>query len=368
MSIPMVDLRAELPLVETAIRAGIDEVLKSGAFILGPITQALERDIAALCGTQHAVACASGTDALHLALRGLGIGPGDEVITTAFTFIGTAEAIAYVGATPVFVDVRADTFNIDPALVEAAITPRTRAIMPVHLYGRVCDMDALGEIARRRGLAIVEDCAQSIGSALAGRACGSFGAAGCFSFYPSKNLGAFGDAGMVTTDDDALADAMRALRNHGSRKQYHHDVIGYNSRLDEFQAVVLRAKLAHLADFNRARRAHAAGYSARLAGLPVVTPDLGPEGAHVFHQYTLRTPRRDALQAALKAAGIASAIYYPIALHRQAPFREACAALALPVTEQLCTEVLSLPMYPRLTDALLDEVCGAIRKFFGEPA
>jgi dTDP-4-amino-4,6-dideoxygalactose transaminase len=364
----MVDLRAELPLVESAIRAGIDEVLQSGAFILGPNTQALEREIAALCGTRHAIACASGTDALHLALRALGIGPGDEVITPAFTFIATAEAIAYVGATPVFVDVRADSFNIDPALVEAAITPATKAILPVHLYGRMCDVTALTDIARRHRLVIVEDCAQSIGSSLDGRACGSFGAAGCFSFYPSKNLGAFGDAGMVTTDDDALADAMRALRNHGSRKQYHHEVIGYNSRLDELQAVVLRAKLAHLAAFNRARRSHAAGYSARLAGVPVVTPDPGRDASHVFHQYTLRTPRRDALQAALKAAGIASAIYYPIPLHRQAPFREAYGAVSLPVTEQLCMEVLSLPMYPRLTDALLDEVCGVIRGFFGEPA
>lgn len=361
MTIPMVDLRAELPLVEEAIRAGIDDVLRSGQFILGPHTQALERDIAALCGTRHAVACASGTDALHLALRALGVGPGDEVITTAFTFIGTAEAIAYVGATPVFVDVRADTFNIDPEAIEAAVTSRTRAILPVHLYGRMADMATLGAIAERHGLHVVEDCAQSIGAALGARACGSFGAAGCFSFYPSKNLGAFGDAGMVTTDDDSLADAMRALRNHGSSRQYHHDVIGYNSRLDEFQAVVLRAKLVHLGAFNAARRAHAAAYTDRLRGLPLVLPDPGPEGAHVFHQYTVRTPRRDALQAALRAAGIASAIYYPVPLHRQTPFREAHARLVLPVTEALSAEVLSLPMYPRLTEALIDEVCAVIR-------
>jgi dTDP-4-amino-4,6-dideoxygalactose transaminase len=362
MTIPMVDLRAELPLVEEAIRSGLGAVLQSGQFILGPNTEALERDIAALCGTRHAVACASGTDALHLALRGLGVGPGDEVIAPAFTFIGTAEAIAYVGATPVFVDVRADTFNIDPDAVERALTPRTRAILPVHLYGRVADMAPLVALARDRGVHLVEDCAQSIGAALDGRRCGAFGVAGCFSFYPSKNLGAFGDAGMVATSDDALVEALRTLRNHGSRRQYLHEVIGYNSRLDEFQAVVLRAKLPHLEAFNRARRAHAAAYAARLGDLPLILPDPGPAGAHVFHQYTIRTPRRDEVQAALRVAGIASAVYYPIPLHRQAPFREACAHVSLPVSETLATEVLSLPMYPRLTEALIDEVCAVIRR------
>lgn len=359
--IPMVDLRAEVPLFEGELLRAFGEVLRSGQYILGPNTRALEGEVAAYCGARHAVACASGTDALHLALRALGIGPGDEVVTTAFTFIGTAEAIVYTGATPVFADVREDTFNLDPAAVAAAITPRTRAILPVHLYGRLADMAGIAAVAERAGVPIVEDCAQSIGAARGGRRCGTFGAAGCFSFYPSKNLGAFGDAGMVTTDDDALADAVRALRNHGSRRQYEHEVVGFNSRLDELQAVALRAKLPHLASFNRLRREHAAAYAERLRGLPLALPDPGDEGEHVFHQYTVRTPRRDEVRSALEAAGIASAVYYPIPVHRQKPFAAACAGLSLPVTERLAREVLSLPMYPRLTAGLIDEVCAVIR-------
>jgi dTDP-4-amino-4,6-dideoxygalactose transaminase len=357
----MVDLRAELPLIEAEIVRGFQEVLQSSAYILGPHTQALERDLAAFCGTHHAIACASGTDALHLALRALGVGPGDEVITPAFTFVATAEAIVQAGATPVFVDVRPETFNIDPELAAAAVTSRTRAILPVHLYGRVAELARLRELVDRHGLHLVEDCAQSIGAALDGRRCGSVGQAGCFSFYPSKNLGAYGDAGLVTTSDDALAGTLRALRNHGSRRPYHHDVVGFNSRLDELQAVVLRAKLAHLEAFNSQRRAHAAAYAAGLRGLPLTLPDPGPPGAHVFHQYTVCTPRRDAVRAALADAGIASAIYYPIPLHRQAPFRDAWAHRSLPVSETLAAEVLSLPMYPRLTAASIDEVCTVIR-------
>ena len=357
----MVDLRAELPLYADAIRAGFDAVLDSGRFVLGPQAEALEREVASRCGVAHAVACNSGTDALHLALRALGVGPGDEVITAGFTFIGTAEAIVHAGATPVFVDVRADTFNLDADALEAAITPRTRAILPVHLFGRVADMPVVLDVARRRGLHVVEDAAQAIGAALDGRACGAFGDAGCFSFYPSKNLGACGDGGMAVTDDAALAERLRILRNHGSRETYRHEAIGWNSRLDELQAVVLRAKLPHLDAFNAARRRHAEGYAARLRGLPLALPDPGTAGAHVFHQYTVRTPRRDALRAALSAAGIASAVHYPVPLHRQAPFAAACAEVSLPVCETLASEVLSLPMYPLLTDRELDRVADVVR-------
>jgi len=362
VNIPMVDLRAELPLYAAELRAGMDAVLASGRFILGTQSEALEGEIASRCGVAHAVACNSGTDALHLALRGLGVGPGDEVIAPAFTFIGTAEAIVHAGATPVFVDVRADTFNIDPAAIEAAITPRTRAIVPVHLYGRIADMPAIGRLAQARGLYVVEDGAQAIGAALDGRPCGAHGDAGCLSFYPSKNLGAAGDGGMVVTGDAALADRLRMLRNHGSRATYVHESIGWNSRLDELQAVVLRVKLAHLDRFNAARRRHAEGYAARLRGLPLELPDPGPPGEHVFHQYTVRTPRRDDLHAALTAAGVASAIHYPIPLHRQTPFAAAYAAASLPVCERLASEVLSLPMYPMLTEQQLDRVAAVVRE------
>jgi dTDP-4-amino-4,6-dideoxygalactose transaminase len=362
MTIPMVDLRAELPLYVDEVRAGFDAVLASGQFILGPQVQALEREVASRCGVGHAVACASGTDALHLALRALDVGPGDEVITSAFTFIGTAEAIAYTGATAVFVDVQPDTFNVDPAAVATAITPRTRAILPVHLYGRVADMPVLAELAQRHRLHVVEDCAQSIGAALDGRRCGAFGDAGCLSFYPSKNLGACGDGGMVVTDNGVLAERLRALRNHGSRVPYRHEEIGWNSRLDELQAVVLRAKLRHLDAFTAARRRHAAGYAARLRGLPLALPDPGPPDAHVFHQYTVRTPRREIVRAALATAGIASAVYYTIPLHRQPPFAAAWARASLPVSEALASEVLSLPMYPQLTEGHLDRVCAVVRE------
>jgi dTDP-4-amino-4,6-dideoxygalactose transaminase len=361
----MLDLKAEYALFEPELTQSLLAVLQSGQFILGPQAGALEREVAAYCGVEHGVAVANGTDAIHLALRALGIGPGDEVIAPAFTFIGTTEPIAYAGATPVFVDVDAATFNLDPAAVERAITPRTRAIIAVHLFGQCADLERLKSLCDRHAIALVEDCAQSIGADWKGRRCASWGAAGCFSFYPSKNLGAYGDAGMVVTSDARLAEELRVLRNHGSRARYHHHVIGYNCRLDDMQAAILRVKLKHLDRLNALRREKAQGYARRLGGSGLILPREHGHGLHVYHQYTVRSPRRDAIKAALDAAGIGSMIYYPIPLHQQDVYAQAGAGLSLPRSEQVAAEVLSLPMFPMLTDAQQDRVAevvlGALR-------
>lgn len=361
MTIPMLDLKAEYLLFREELLRRLSETLDSTQFILGPNVQALEREVAAQVGAAHAVGCASGTDALHLALRALGIGPGDEVITSPFTFIGTSEAISYTGATPVFVDIDADTFNIDPAQIEKAITTRTKAVMPVHLYGQAADLDPIVALCTRHGLRLIEDCAQSIGASYGGRMTGAFGDFGCFSFYPSKNLGAFGDAGMVTTNEEALAAEVRVYRNHGSRERYHHHVIGYNSRLDELQAVILRVKLEYLEGFNTRRRAIAHAYNARLAGA-VVTPFEAPNRVHVYHQYTVRSPRRDAIQKALGDAGIGSMIYYPVPLHQQEVYADLCKSVSLPVSEAAAREVISLPIFPQMTIDQVDQVCEVVRK------
>jgi dTDP-4-amino-4,6-dideoxygalactose transaminase len=360
MSIPMLDLKAEYALFREELLQRLASTLESTQYILGPNVQALEKEVAGHLGVAHAVGCASGTDALHLALRALGVGPGDEVITSPFTFIGTAEAISYTGATPVFVDIQADTFNIDPAAIEGAITARTKAVMPVHLYGQAADLEPIVALCRRHGLRLVEDCAQSYGARYAGRMTGAFGDFGCFSFYPSKNLGAFGDGGMVTTEDEQLAAEVRVYRNHGSRQRYHHHVIGYNSRLDEIQAVILRVKLQYLEDFNNRRRAIARAYNERLAGV-VVTPTEAPDRVHVYHQYTIRSRRRDVIQKALGEAQIGSMIYYPVPLHQQEVYAELCRGVRLPVTEAVAREVISLPIFPQMTIDQVDRVCDIVR-------
>jgi len=361
--IPMVDLKTQYQNLKTEIDAELAGVLESTRFILGPNVHAFEQEAADYLGVKHAISCASGTDALHLALRAAGIGPGDEVITHAFTFIATAEAIRYVGATPVFVDIRPDTFNLDVKQVAAAITERTRALLPVHLFGQPADMPALMKLAKEHGLPVIEDCAQSFGADIDGRMTGGIGLAGCHSFFPSKNLGAYGDGGMVTTNDDALAEHLRSLRNHGSKVRYHHDEIGYNSRLDEMQAAILRVKLRHIDEFNQGRRRAAHAYSEVLKA--VVTPPAEDGlGTHVYHQYTLLSDRRDDIQQALQAADIACAIYYPIPLHRQKVFAEDCADLSLPVTEEVCRRCLSLPIFPELTDAQIETVVSTIGKVF----
>ncbi|WP_429884925.1 DegT/DnrJ/EryC1/StrS family aminotransferase [Geoalkalibacter halelectricus] len=360
MNIPMVDLRQQYQALKNDIDQALQGVLESTHFILGPNVQAFEQEAAAYLGVKHAVGCASGTDALHLALRAAGIKEGDEVITPAFTFIATAEAISYVGARPVFVDIDARTFNLDPSLVEAAITSRTRAILPVHLFGQPADLVALREICSRRGLLLIEDCAQSFGADIGGQMTGGFGLAGCFSFFPSKNLGCFGDGGLVTTNDEGLAQELLVLRNHGSRERYHHSVIGYNSRLDEMQAAILRIKLKHIDEYNRLRRRNAHLYNEGLKGLPVTTPFEDGKSVHVFHQYTLLVEGRERVQQALSDAGIASAVYYPIPLHRQEVYQELLAATSLPVTEQAAGRVLSLPMFPELIPEQIKHVCQVI--------
>ncbi len=360
MNIPMVDLKLQYESIKNEIWSGLESVLESTQFVLGAQGEALENEVARYCGVRHAVGVASGTDALHLALRAAGIGPGDEVVTTPFTFIATAEAIAYVGARPVFVDIDLDTFNIDVARVEEVLTGRTRAVLPVHLFGQPADLAPLADLCRQNGLVLIEDCAQSFGASYRGRMTGAWGSLGCFSFFPSKNLGCYGDGGMVVTDDDELACRLRMLRNHGSRERYHHAVIGYNSRLDELQAVVLRTKLKYLDGYNRARRLNAARYNERLVNSGVVSPKEDGRGTHVYHQYTIRIPQRNLVREALAAAGIASAIYYPVPLHQQEVFAAECAGLRLPAAEAAAAEVLSLPMYPELTEKQIDRVCRTV--------
>ncbi len=364
MNIPMVDLKGQYGDLRAEVEAALRGVLDSGAFILGPQGEALEKEVAAFLGSPHAVGCASGTDALHLALRAAGVGPGDEVITTPFTFIATAEAVAYVGATPVFADIDPRTLNLDPAAAERALTPRTRAILPVHLFGQSADLGPLLDLCRRKNLLLVEDCAQSFGADYRGRMTGTLGAAGCYSFFPSKNLGCYGDGGMLVAADEEVAARARALRNHGSRVRYHHDEVGYNSRLDEMQAAILRVKLPRLSRYNQGRRNAARLYDQGLAGLPLETPFQDGKGTHVFHQYTLLTDRREAIARSLAEAGIASAVYYPVPLHRQEAFRSLASGLTLPHAEHAAERVLSLPMYPELTETQVGRVCEAVRRAF----
>jgi dTDP-4-amino-4,6-dideoxygalactose transaminase len=306
---------------------------------------------------------ANGTDGLTIALRALGIGPGDEVITTPFTFIATAEAISYVGAVPVFIDIRPDTFNIDAALIERKLTKRTKAVLPVHLYGHPADMDLLGEVSRKHGLRVIEDCAQSFGAEYRGKRTGSFGDLGCFSFFPSKNIGCYGDGGMVITDDQALAERILSLRNHGSKVRYYHDEVGYNSRLDEIQAAILNVKFRHIDAYTEGRRRSAALYAKHLAVPGITTPREERDCKHVFHQYTIRVRDRDAVKKRLDDAGISNMIYYPVPCHLQAAYRDlGMREGSLPVAEQAARDVLSLPMYPELTEEQVREVADAVKQ------
>ena len=362
--IPMVDLKAQYAALRGELEPALCRAMAETRYIMGPNVQAFEEEAADYLGAGYAISCNSGTDALHLALAALEIGPGDEVITPTFTFIATGEAIRYVGATPVFVDIDPRTFNIDREAVRAAVTERTRALLPVHLFGQPADMDALLEIADEHALMVIEDCAQSFGAVTADGQTGTLGEAGAFSFFPSKNLGCAGDGGLVTTADAGTAERLRMLRNHGQRQRYYHEIIGYNSRLDELQAVVLRHKLPHLDDYNRERRRVANSYDAGLADLDVTRPHRGPHGVHVFHQYTVLCERRDELMEALKAHDIASAIYYPVPLHRQQAFADAV-AMELPNAEWVAERCLSLPIFPELDDARIDRICGVVRETLG---
>ncbi len=345
MNIPMVDLKRQYLSLQAEIDAAVLQALGETRFILGPNVQAFDSEAADYLGVRHAISCASGTDALHLALLAAGIQPGDEIITSAFTFIATAEAIRYLGAVPVFIDIQAQDFNLDPQLLRAAITPRTRAILPVHLFGQPADMDEILALAKEHELLVIEDCAQSFGSRYRERMTGSMGCAGAFSFFPSKNLGCYGDGGMITTNDDAIAAQIKMLRNHGSSQQYHHDVIGYNSRLDELQAVILRIKLKHIDEYNRQRLRVAQRYNELLAGSSMQTPFIPADRDHVFHQYTLLCDDRDKLREAVLAQDIACAVYYPIPLHQQKAFAD---------TQQPCpaghrSDLKTLPVLPHLS-------------------
>jgi dTDP-4-amino-4,6-dideoxygalactose transaminase len=355
--IPILDLTPEIDALWDELNAAVQRVLRSGQFILGPEVDAFEREAADYLGTQHAIGVNSGTDALVIGLRALGIGPGDEVITTPFSFFATAESISNVGATPIFVDIDERTFNIDPNLIENAITPRTKAIMPVHLYGRPCEMDAIMDIAERYGLEVIEDCAQSFGARFQGKQTGTLGHVGAYSFFPTKNLGGFGDGGLIATDDDDVALLARKLRSHGSIKKYQNEMLGYNSRLDALQAALLRVKLPHVDAWNEARRDVARRYQTALTGVPgIVTPEI-VEG-HVFHQFTVRAEDRDSAQRRLEHAGIGTMVYYPVPQDRLPVYRNGGGC---PVSDAITSEVLSLPMSLSLTHDEVEAVARYVR-------
>jgi dTDP-4-amino-4,6-dideoxygalactose transaminase len=370
VNVPLLDLVAQYRSIKDEVLPAIMAVIERQAFIMGAEVGQLEAAVAALSHTRHAVACASGTDALLLPLKALDLQPGDEVITTPFTFFATAGAIHNAGGTPVFVDIDPATFNIDPAAVEAAVTPRTRGIVAVHLFGQMAVMEALLPIAARHGLALIEDAAQSIGARrkIGGtwREAGELGTVGTLSFFPSKNLGAFGDGGMMVTQDDALAERLRRLRLHGGSTQYFHDEVGFNSRLDTLHAAVLLAKLPHLAEWSAARARHAARYTEVFTGhADVCPPRTDPANEHILNQYTPRVPRRDELQAHLKARQIGNSIYYPLSLHLQPCFAHlGYADGSLPASEAASAQVISLPVFPELTEAQQQTVIDAVLGFY----
>jgi dTDP-4-amino-4,6-dideoxygalactose transaminase len=370
VNVPLLDLVAQYRSIKDEVLAAMMAVIERQAFIMGSEVSQLEQAVAALSRTRHAIACASGTDALLLPLKALDLEAGDEVITTPFTFFATAGAIHNAGGTPVFVDIEPSTFNISPAAVEAAITPRTRGIVVVHLFGQMAAVEALLPIAARHGIALIEDAAQSIGARRkvdgAWRVAGELGTVGTLSFFPSKNLGAYGDGGMMVTQDDALAERLRRLRLHGGSTQYFHEEVGFNSRLDTLQAAVLLAKLRHLADWSAARARHAARYTAAFAGHPAVcAPRTDPANEHIFNQYTIRAPQRDELQAHLKARGIGNSVYYPLSLHLQPCFAHlGYRPGSLPLAEAASSEVISLPVFPELTEGQQQAVIDAVLEFY----
>ncbi len=365
--IPMLDIAAQHAAIDADLREAVADVMASHRYINGPQVNLLESAVAAYCGCEEAVGVSSGTDALILALMALDLGPGDEVITSPYTFFATAGSIWRTGARPVFVDIQPDTFNIDPSLVEAAVTRRTKAIMPVHLFGQMADMDPLLALAEEHGLAVVEDAAQSIGALTRGRKAGAMGAAGCLSFFPSKNLGAMGDAGMVVTQDKELAQRMRVLRAHGAQPKYFHSMVGGNFRLDTIQAAVLLVKLPHLPAWSEQRRHNAVLYDTLFTGVEQVAPPMvRPDNFSIFNQYVIRAERRDELQAHLKDQGIASAIYYPRPLHLQQCFADLRYREGdFPVSEAAAKETLALPVYPELGAEGVGRVASAVRGFYG---
>jgi dTDP-4-amino-4,6-dideoxygalactose transaminase len=373
MHVPLLDLTQQYREIADEVKDAVLGVIEEQRFILGPVVERLEKQVAEYLNVEHAVGCASGTDALLLSLRALEVWPGDEVITSPFTFFATAGAIHNVGARPVYADIRPDTFNLDPAAAEAAITERTRAIMPVHLFGQMAEMEAFREIGDRHGIPIIEDAAQAIGARQRSASgewitTGTLGDTCAFSFFPSKNLGAFGDAGLIVTRDAEVAERLRKLRVHGGRQMYHHEEVGYNSRLDALQAAVLSVKLPYLDQWSEARRANARFYDEALAGIDgLTTPPVLPENETIVNQYTVRVHggRRDELMQHLREHEIGSAVYYPLPLHLQECFAYlGCEKGCFPESERAAEEVLSLPVYPELTQAQLQHVAESIRAFF----
>lgn len=369
VNVPLLDLKAQYRSIRTEIMAALESVCDEQAFILGARVADLEKDIQGYVGASHAVGVASGTDAILLALMACGVGPGDEVVTVPYTFFATAGSISRLGAKPVFVDIKPDTYNLDPALLESALTPKTKAVMPVHLYGQCAEMEPILKTAAARKLPVIEDAAQAIGAARRGRQAGTLGQAGCFSFFPSKNLGGFGDGGMVTTNDQALADRVRMLRVHGSRVKYVHEMIGLNSRLDALQAAVLRIKLTHLEEWTKGRQRNAARYDSLFkdAGLldRVTLPAVTAENRHVYNQYVVRVPQRDQLRTFLQEQGVGTEIYYPTPLHLQVCYKDlGYREGSFPQSERAAKETLALPVFAELTADQQVYVVETIKKFY----
>ena len=369
MKIPLVDLKAQYASIKPDIDAAVQHILDETDFIGGRAVTEFEKSFAAYCGTRSAVGLANGTDALQLSLLALGVGKGDEVITAVNTFIATSEAISATGARPVFVDNDPQTYTIDVKKIEEKITPHTRAIIPIHLYGQPAAMDAINEIAARHNLTVVEDAAQAHGASFKGKTVGTLGRLACFSFYPGKNLGAYGDAGAIVTNDEALANRVRMLANHGRLKKYEHEIEGYNSRLDTLQAAILSVKLRHLRAWTHKRQQNASTYSQLLArATSIVAPVTHPDATHVFHLYVVRVQQREKVQQVLKEAGIATGIHYPIPLHMQPAYKHlGLPTGSFPVAERFASEILSLPMYPELTSDQIAFICDTLIKACQSP-
>lgn len=366
MKIQMVNLKKQYDQIKEEIDAAVAEVIESTQFIMGKKVSEFEGRCAEYLNSKHAIACANGTEALQIAMMALGVKPGDEVITSPFTFVATAETIALIGATPVYVDIDERTYNIDPSKIEAAITPKTKGIIPVHLYGQAANMEPILEIAAKHNLWVLEDTAQAFGTQYKGRKAGSMAVAGSTSFFPSKNLGAYGDAGMIFSQDDELAGKIRMIANHGSKERYVHEILGLNSRMDTLQAAILNVKLNYIDQWNEARAKNAAIYSEKLKDTDVVLPYKADFSNHIYHQFSIRVKDRAGLQAHLTSKEIPSAVHYPIPLHKQPAFAHYAPEANLPIAEKVASEIISLPMYPELTVEEIEYISSAITEFAGK--
>jgi dTDP-4-amino-4,6-dideoxygalactose transaminase len=367
LKVPQIDLARQYKLLKPEIDGALAQVLESGSFVMGRWVEEIEKKVAGLCDAKYGIAVASGTDALDIALDAVGVGPGDEVVTSPFSFVSVAEVAIRMGAKPVFADIDPKTFNLDPDRVAASITPKTKAIVPVHLYGQSADMDPILAIGKSKGIPVIEDMAQAIGARYKGKPVGSLGILACISFYPTKNLGCYGDGGMILANDDALKEKVGALRKHGQGDKYNYKYIGFNSRLDSMQAAILLVKAARLGEWNDSRRRIAASYDEMLKGLPVETPYAAPYAYHVYHQYTIRAERRDQLQAYLKDKGIGTAIHYPLGIQLQEAYRSLGYKQGdLPKNDEAASLVLSLPMFPELEQGEVEYIARSVREFYGQ--